>query len=200
MTNDNINSSLVLCSTGRCTEFFASRSVRLSFAEFSCPTKPRTDVYSYNFPDDKRLLKLLGRHWRLIFPLDKLITLSNSVLHLPPRDRSNGSNWCRCLPLVHGRIRQFRNSSEALVCPDRYRDHGWVHVAHRSTILLLSYLDVEQTFMVALPSHRRRTSDPSHFLQILILPMQKLSVTQSIAAFWDGFGVGITQTSLRFGI
>ena len=37
-----------------------SRPVSLSFAEFSWTTEPRTDVYSYNFPDDKRLLKLLG--------------------------------------------------------------------------------------------------------------------------------------------
>jgi hypothetical protein len=54
--------------------------------------------------------------------------------------------------------------------------------------------------MVALPSHRRRTYDPSHFLKIIILPIQKLSVTQAIAAFWDGFNVGIMQTLLRFGI
>ena len=192
MTNNNINSSLVFCSTGRCTEFFASRHVSLLFHEFSYPTEPRTDVYSYNFPDDRRFVKLLGRHRRLISPFNKLIKLSNSVFRLSSRDRSNGSDWCRCLQSVHDRIRRSQQFHEAWIFSDRSLDHGWVHFAHRSSILLVSYLDVEQTSMVALPSHFRRMSDPSHFLQILILLIQKLSVTQAIGALLDGLNVGIT--------
>jgi hypothetical protein len=43
-------------------EFLGFKPVSPSFVEFVCPTEMRTDVYSYNFPDDRRLLKLLGRH------------------------------------------------------------------------------------------------------------------------------------------
>jgi hypothetical protein len=43
-------------------EFSVSKPVRLLFIKFGYPTKIRTDVYSYNFPDDRRLFKLLGKH------------------------------------------------------------------------------------------------------------------------------------------
>ena len=43
-------------------ESFVSRHVSPTFVEYGCPTEPITDVYSYNFPDDRRLIKILGKH------------------------------------------------------------------------------------------------------------------------------------------
>jgi hypothetical protein len=57
---DNAPSSLALWSIGRCTAFFAFKPVSISFLTFRYPTNSSVDVYSYNFPDDKRQLKLLG--------------------------------------------------------------------------------------------------------------------------------------------
>jgi hypothetical protein len=39
-----------------------SKPVGYSFMKFGFPTKIRTDVYSYNFPDDRSLIKLLGKY------------------------------------------------------------------------------------------------------------------------------------------
>jgi hypothetical protein len=58
----NSSESLGPCSTGRCMELFQFKPVSLSFVDFGCPTEIRIEVYSYNFRDDKRLVKLLCRH------------------------------------------------------------------------------------------------------------------------------------------
>jgi hypothetical protein len=40
--------------------------VRISFPKYGCPTDSKIDVYSYNFIDDRRVLKILGNSLRLI--------------------------------------------------------------------------------------------------------------------------------------
>jgi hypothetical protein len=53
--------------------FFVSRPVSIPTVTFGRPTNLRSDVYSYNFPDDKRYLKALGGFLGLICILTQLI-------------------------------------------------------------------------------------------------------------------------------
>jgi hypothetical protein len=165
---------LVLCLIGRCTEYFLYRPVRRSLHWLGCRTEPRKDVYSYNFSDDKLYLKLLGRHQvltALTFRLDNFMEIPpNSISRPSRRDCPNDPDWPRCLPLVRCRIQKHWDSRAALVYPYRYSNHVWAHCAHCPNVLLLSYLDIEQTAMVALHTHCYRTFDISHLVKRLTRP------------------------------
>jgi hypothetical protein len=54
--------------------FFASRHVGVILrVRLRHPTEPVLDVYSYNFPDDRRYVKILGEHLRLTSIFSQLI-------------------------------------------------------------------------------------------------------------------------------
>ena len=59
-----MSSSLGLYLIGHYTVVFASRSVWIYFLLFlvSYPINLCIDVYSYNFPNDKQVVKYLGEH------------------------------------------------------------------------------------------------------------------------------------------
>ena len=71
-------SSLVLYLTGHYMASFSSRSVRiLSRRNFGYSVDPLADVYSYNFPDDKPIVKFLGEYKRFFHPLNQVTSLCN---------------------------------------------------------------------------------------------------------------------------
>jgi len=47
-------------------EFLVSKYVGTPLVTFPHPTNSVSDVYSYNFPDDKRFLKALGEYSRSV--------------------------------------------------------------------------------------------------------------------------------------
>ena len=161
---------MVLWSIGHCTACFASKSVRISFLRFRFPTDSRIDVYSYNFRDDRRLLKILGNGLRLICCFVQLInTLKHSLFRLSSGDCSNGSDWCRCLLLVHSWIWWPWRAQEVSVFANWRPDNGCIYLAYCPSVLLLSYLDVEQTPVVVLHCRRRRQFNAFHLLELLQL-------------------------------
>ena len=152
-----MSSSLVLWSIGNCTACFAFKSVRISFLKFGCPTDPRIVVYSYNFRDDRRLLKFLGNSLRLICCIVQLMDmLKRSLFCLSSGDCSNGSDWCRRLLLVRSWIWRPRRAQEVSVFANWRPDNGCIYLPYCPSVLLLSYLDVEQTPMVVLRRRRHR--------------------------------------------
>ena len=167
---NNAPSSLVLWSIGHCTACFVFKPVRISFLKYRCPTDSWVDVYSYNFRDDRRLLKIMGNGMGLICYFVQLMdTLNHSLFRLSSGDCSNGSNWCRCLLLVHSWIRRPWRAQEVSVFANWHPDNGCIYLAYCPSILLLSYLDVEQTPVVVLHCHRHRQFNAFHPLEVLPL-------------------------------
>lgn len=77
------------------------------------------DMYSYNFPDDRRFLKVLGEYSRLIYVSCQLIGNFTSLLPLLFRYRPNGSDGGRYLPLVYSRVRRCGPPEERQFLPNR---------------------------------------------------------------------------------
>jgi hypothetical protein len=61
-------SSSVPWSIGRFMAFFVFKLVRISplNSSYSVDRDPLTDVYIYNFPDDRRALKFLGEYLTIV--------------------------------------------------------------------------------------------------------------------------------------
>jgi hypothetical protein len=108
------------------------------------PTHPSSDVYSYNFPNDRRPVKFIG--WSLIsFGSSGVLRRTlRSLFRLLVGDCSDCTLWLRCLLLVYCWIWQ-RGTPRTF--PFR-RHRRWLydgtHFCHRSRILLLPNLGAEQ--------------------------------------------------------
>jgi|SRR6266850_186496 len=153
-------SSLVSWPIGCYMGFFASRYVGIiPHATRKYPAEPASDVYTYNFPDDRLSLKILGEHLRLtcIRQIERLVT---SLLCLPSGEHPNGPDWRRPLLLVCGRVQGCKQYCEWPLLCNRQHGHECTYFAHCSRILLPSYLDIEQAVVVVLRGYCHCTDVP----------------------------------------
>ena len=98
---------------GHCTVFFASRPVSTPSVTAWLPANARSDVYSYNFPDDRRWMKALGTSSGFVSVLsENSQAFLISILRLSSGDCPNSSDGRGRLLLVHGWIRQHGTPQE----------------------------------------------------------------------------------------
>jgi hypothetical protein len=152
-------------------------------------------VYSYNFPDDKLIVKFLGKYQRSFHRFKYRGTL-HSILRFSSGNRSNNLEWGRCLLLVHRRIRKYRKTQRLSFQWHRHTYIPWYHCIHRPRVFLLPDLDVEAAIIEALYSHcigKYAMSSASDLPDSG--PSIKLTILQLIGSAWGGIEVRTTQLS-----
>jgi hypothetical protein len=156
MSTTKTRSSTGHYSTGDFMALSASRFVGdriLGSVAYS--SDPRPDVYSYNFPNDRRSVKFLGASSN---SSDALLTsqrASISLFRVRTGDRPNGVDWFRRPLLVSYWIWRRGPPQEFSLCRCGHCYHGRNNFVDRSGILLLSDLDTEPTAVVLLDNRCR---------------------------------------------
>jgi hypothetical protein len=144
----------------------------------------RQDVYSYNFPNDRRSVKFLGESSNGFKVLVMSWRASTSLFRVHTGDRPNSADWGRRPLLVSYWIWRCGTPQEFSLRPHRHRYHRRHHFVDRSRILLLSDLDAEPEVLVLLANRcRMRTLFP-HALQLLDV----LNIDCYFPIDWGGMG------------